>query len=447
MPSTTILNCSRWIFCQLRHGFLTFTLLICSAFPSITALADELKVDEVQRLIDAYTRKHPAAVVAAKIIRPAGDLFVTSGEFIPDEVVSPDKSGTERSDTQKPNDKPARSADEHSLFALASVTKTFTGVLLALLAEKQVLSLGDPAVDYLPQAWKLPSEHQAGSERKISLMELATHSSGLPVQPPDIVSFARQHHTENNPYSLYDHKALEQSLPGVKLSHPMGKKYLYSNLGMGLLGHALANATNAATFESALQTHLLEPLELHETRVHLIPEMQTRRVPTFNQQGIAAPTWSFATLEACGGLHSSIHDLTRWVKAHFPPPKDTENPNTDESLLPQRHSSPEISAAFANSLKSHFPKDPDPLSKKLQMGLGWHLTTIPLPKNTTPDNPKNEHRPSMKRIAFHAGATTASRSFVALDTEHRVGVILLANVPHSLDDIGIQLMQRLLTHE
>lgn len=447
MPSTTILTCRDWSFCRLRHRFLTFTLWICSALTSISAFADELKVDEVQRLIDAYTRKHPTAVVAAKIIRPAGDLFVTSGEFIPEGVFPPDKSATERSDKQKPNDKPARSADEHSLFALASVTKTFTGVLLALLAEKQVLSLGDPASDYLPQAWKLPSEHQAGIERKISLVELATHSSGLPVQPPDIASFARQHQTENNPYSLYDHKALEQSLSGVKLSHPIGEKYLYSNLGMGLLGHALADATKAADFESALRTHLLDPLELHETRFHLTPEMQTRRVPTFNQQGIAAPTWSFATLEACGGLHSSIHDLTRWVKAHWPPPDDAEKPLAGQKSQSQQHASAEISAAFANSLKTHFPKQPDPLSTKLQMGLGWHLITIPLPKNTTADNHKNEHRPRMKRIAFHAGATTASRSFVALDAEQRVGVILLANVPHSLDQIGIQMMQQLLTHE
>lgn len=391
---------ARWLVC-LSLGVLAGGL-------SCEAQAEVLTKGDLQAEIDGYAKRHRKAVVVARVLRPDGDLFVSAGEF--------EREG----ELQAP--------DENSVFAIASVTKTFTAGLLAVLASKNMLQLDDPASMYLPEKWRLPDEKRDAGTRQITLRELATHHSGLPVQPPTIAIFALSRLTPGNPYSQFNGDELAKTMKSLPLENAVGTKYVYSNLGTGLLGHALAGAAKEESYESALRKHVLEPLELNDTVIRVPEEMRVRVMPTFNSVGDRAPSWGFATLEACGGLRSTCHDLTRWVRFHWGEPGDPLN------------------GVLATTLEPQFPQPVKPHSRELVMGLGWHLIALPedpAPEKEAAPTAEPPEKPVVRRVAFHNGATTAGRSFIAFDAKKKVGVVLLANVPHSLDKIGMRLIKRL----
>jgi D-alanyl-D-alanine-carboxypeptidase/D-alanyl-D-alanine-endopeptidase len=72
--------------------------------------------------------------------------------------------------------------DGDTIFEVGSVTKVFTAVILADMVQRQEVALGDPASKYLPVGVTLPER----GGRQITLLDLATHTSGLPPDPPDL---------------------------------------------------------------------------------------------------------------------------------------------------------------------------------------------------------------------------------------------------------------------
>jgi CubicO group peptidase (beta-lactamase class C family) len=72
--------------------------------------------------------------------------------------------------------------DAHSLFEIGSITKTFTSVALALMSADGTVRLDQPVTDLLPRGAVVPS--RAG--RQIRLVDLATHTSGLPRMPDNL---------------------------------------------------------------------------------------------------------------------------------------------------------------------------------------------------------------------------------------------------------------------
>src|SRR4051812_4330295 len=116
-----------------------------------------------------------------------------------------------------------------TVFEIGSVTKTFTTLLLQDMVERGEMSFDDPAAKYLPGTVKLP----ARGNKQITLLDLATHTSGLPRDVQNIASGNR-----DNPFD-YTSKQLYTFLAGYSLTNDPGAKFTYSNLGMGLLGHVL----------------------------------------------------------------------------------------------------------------------------------------------------------------------------------------------------------------
>ena len=139
-----------------------------------------------------------------------------------------------------------------TVFEIGSISKVFTGVLLAALVVEGKVRLDDPAQKYLPENLKLPRR----DNRDITLLHLATHTSSLPGEPPDIIPFAEAHKSPLDPYGAYRLPDLGKSLLAVTLDCPIGSKFAYSNLGTGLLGHALVNAAGAKNYEDLLARRL-----------------------------------------------------------------------------------------------------------------------------------------------------------------------------------------------
>jgi CubicO group peptidase (beta-lactamase class C family) len=158
-----------------------------------------------------------------------------------------------------------RVPDGATIFEIGSITKIFTGTLLADQVLCGAMRLDDPVQKYLPNDLIVPRR----DERAISLLHLATHTSSLPVQPPSIGLFALASKDPANPYAEYDEAALRRTLATLKLARPIGSRFEYSNLGAGLLGHALAHAAKTKSYEELLVQRLAKPLALADTRLRL----------------------------------------------------------------------------------------------------------------------------------------------------------------------------------
>ncbi|HEX3107684.1 MAG TPA: serine hydrolase, partial [Thermoanaerobaculia bacterium] len=143
-------------------------------------------------------------------------------------VIDPSGRRTVAYTSTKTAEKPV---DANTVFEIGSVTKVFTSLLLADAVQRGEVALTDPVSKYLPPGVKVPERNG----KKITLVDLATHTSGLPRMPTNF-------HPKDpgNPYADYTVAQLYEFLSSYELTRDPGSQYEYSNLGGGLLGHVLA---------------------------------------------------------------------------------------------------------------------------------------------------------------------------------------------------------------
>lgn len=120
--------------------------------------------------------------------------------------------------------------DADTVYEIGSISKVFTGILLADMVRKGIVKLDDPVQKYLPEGVKMPIL----DGKTITLEHLVTHTSGLPRMPDNFMPA-----DPANPFADYSESQMYKFLEGHKLRRPPGQ-YEYSNYGMGLLGHFLA---------------------------------------------------------------------------------------------------------------------------------------------------------------------------------------------------------------
>ncbi len=292
--------------------------------------------------------------------------------------------------------------DGDTVFELGSVTKAYTGDLLAVLERDGVVKLDDPANNHLPAELRLPRR----GDRPMTLLDLTTHRSGLPVQPPLIGFRALFAGDSANPYAHYDRGKLAKDLSDLWPARDPGEKYEYSNLGAGILGHALAHAAKADSYEDALVRHVLTPLGLADTRITLTPAQRRRFPPSYTTNGEPTAHWDFACLEACGALRSTAHDQLAFLAAHLGLTPTPLAPALQAALRPRR----------------------DADTPRWKIGLGWHI------------GPLRRDGPT---VVWHNGVTYGSRSFVGFIPDARIGVVVLSNTGHSVDDLAINVLRKL----
>ena len=203
-----------------------------------------------------------------------------------------------------------RAPDARTLFEVGSVTKVFTGTLLADAEARGELKLADPVNAHLPPDLRLPGANGA----KATLADLATHRSGLPRMPGGLVSALLANDAEN-PYADLTRARLAAFVREVKVGEP-GKNENYSNFGAGVAGHALVRASKLADFDALVRERLAKPLKLADTAEALTGEQRSRLAVGF-AKGEVTPHWDFATLPGCGALRSTADDLLTFARAQW----------------------------------------------------------------------------------------------------------------------------------
>ena len=287
----------------------------------------------------------------------------------------------------------ARPLAASSVFEIGSITKSFTGVVLADMVRRGQVKLDDPVAKYLPAEVSVPSRNG----RQITLLDLATHMSGLPrfptgYEPPDPA----------NPYAQYAAEHLHAFLSRYELEHDPGAKFEYSNLGMGLLGHALARAAGADSFQTLVAERVLRPLSMSMTaygRPAAIAPWMTRG---HNQEGEVASYFDIAVLAGGGGLNSNVTDLMTYLEA-----------NIGEPTSPLEH-------AMRDAHRGYQAPRPG-----MGVGLGWMMTK----------------RGALNLVGSRGGSAGYS-TFIAFDPDTRAGVVVLANSSgfEYADKIGRELL-------
>lgn len=197
--------------------------------------------------------------------------------------------------------------NENTIFEIGSITKLFTALLLADMANHGEVRLDEPVAELLPAGTRVPSRNG----KTISLRDLASHYSGLPRIPTNL---GREDHPDD-PYARYTADALYEFLATHELIRTPGDSFEYSNLGVGLLGHALVLRANAVDYESLIRSRILDPLRMNDTVV-AIPSRLVDNVASGHDDSFdPVPNWNFGVLAAAGAFRSNVSDLLRFMDA------------------------------------------------------------------------------------------------------------------------------------
>lgn len=189
-----------------------------------------------------------------------------------------------------------RRPGEDSRYQIGSITKPFTYLLLAEMVEAGQLSYETTLSELLGDDFEFAN----AAVGDITLLELATHTSGLPRLPANLGAASMV-----NPYADYDEAALLEALRSARQGQPLGHGYAYSNFGAGLLGYLLGRADGRG-YQQALTERVLEPLALAETSFE-----GGEAVATGFSGGEATTPWTFQSLAGAGALWSTSSDLMR----------------------------------------------------------------------------------------------------------------------------------------
>ena len=287
----------------------------------------------------------------------------------------------------------ARPIDANSVFEIGSITKTFTAAILADMVAKGEVKLDDPVSKYLPASARIPSR----DGRQITLVDLATQSSGLPGMPTNF-----KPKDVANPYADYTEQMAFDFLSSYELKRDIGAKYEYSNLGMGLLGIALSHRAGT-TYEELVKRRVLDPLGMTDTRITLTRSMRERLALGHDPAGNVVSNWDIPGLAGAGALRSTVNDMLKYLAANMEPSRGP------------------LGATLAGThIKRH-----DAGSPNLNLGLAWHILTTPFATD----------------IVWHNGGTAGYRTFTGFDPVRHVGVVVLTNSGIGADDIGFHIVE------
>jgi len=232
-------------------------------------------------------------------------------------VIGVEQRGTRRMLTYGP-------VKEDSIFEIGSISKTFTALMLAQMVVQHKVKLDEPVRELLPPGTVAKPE---GAE--ITLLDLATQQSGLPPMPDNFHPADAQ-----DPYADYRPPNLYEFIAKHGVSKPADARFNYSNLGLGLLGQALANRAGVS-YPELLKALVTGPLGLSDTGVKLSPEQEKRFVQGHGPGHQPAHAWNLDALAGAGAIRSTASDMLTYLEAQLHP--DRMPPGTLGSALAMCH--------------------------------------------------------------------------------------------------------------
>ena len=274
-------------------------------------------------------------------------------------------------------------AQPDSIYEIGSITKTFTGLILSQMVLQGKVRLDQPVRELLPAGTVAKPNGE-----EIELVDLSTQHSGLPRMP------ANFNPADNaNPYADYGTAALYSYMSQHGVAKPSHAPFLYSNLGVGLLGQALANRAGTS-YEDLLEEEITRPLGMTETVVTMRPDLRPRFIVGHDASHQPVSAWDLTALAGAGAIRSSAQDMLTYLDANLHP----------EKYVATR--SPESQSMAAALTQAHEPRAQAWPGGRI--GLGWF------------------YDPGAQ-MYWHSGGTGGYTSYAMFNRQADYAVIVLSN--------------------
>lgn len=287
--------------------------------------------------------------------------------------------------------------DASTLFEIGSITKAFTGVLLADMHLRGEVSLEDPLSRYVA------SPRPAWRHREPTLLELATHRSGLPNTPKQMsrreLAYALGLR-RSDPWRAVTDADYTRLVSCESPRRAPGGRMRYSSLGIGLLGDALA-ARAGTSYEDLLRERILGPLGMSATAITVPRERSPKLIGGHSRRGRPRPPIQ-DLMPAAGSLRSSAGDMLRFLTACLSPPPEPPGPALVLAQQPRAR-----------------------IRQRLEIGLCWMIFSPP----------------RAPKVVWHNGGTWGFRSFAGFAPEPATAAILMSNTARSVDRVGFTLIK------
>ncbi|MEL6673729.1 MAG: serine hydrolase domain-containing protein [Bacteroidota bacterium] len=295
--------------------------------------------EQAEAHLARFVQQHPNIdAVSAAIVTPSGNLTLHAGSLL---------------NGQPPHDE--------TLYEIASITKTFTGLLLAHALVEGRIDLDDDIREHLPAAYA------ASVPEGITFRHLATHRSGLPLFfPHKEALFASPPNWDTLPFEINRLQAgltkaqFFACLDEFELQVKPGESTLYSNAGTNLAGYLLESIYDQS-FEQLLTNKLLEPLQMSHTTISLAKADKRLLAKGYNENRIKMPFRVEKQMNAEGGIISNVEDMMQYLIYHL---------NSDAAVVQQAHASllNEPSIPYHQGLFWHHKKGKDGQEILYQLG-------------------------------------------------------------------------------
>ncbi len=200
--------------------------------------------------------------------------------------------------------------DEHSVFRVASNTKTVTATSLMMLQEASMLSLDDPLLLYIPEFTS--ASGIAGDLEDVTLRRMTAHYAGLTTEHPA---------TDWNAPAFPDMQTMLDRIDEVEVVIPLDSQWKYSNMAYGFLGEVISRLSGQP-YERFVQSEILAPLGMSETTFDNRVVTEANRVAGYSQPAPGsdslrvAPYSDLKGVASAGQMMTNVADLAKWL-AHI----------------------------------------------------------------------------------------------------------------------------------
>jgi CubicO group peptidase (beta-lactamase class C family) len=231
----------------------------------------------------------------------------------------------------------------------------------------------------------------------MTLKDLSNHTSAIPRMPSNFESTVLD---PKDPYINYSVGDLYSFLKHLQLTREPGEKYEYSNAAVGLLGVILQKIYHSG-YEELIVKYICDPLGMKDTRVSIRKNDSLLVAKGYDDKGVYNGPWNLPPAFAgAGSIRSTARDMLKYADANAG--KATGSLGKAMQLT-------------HDTTFSSFP---------ITIGLGWHYV-----------------QPGDKKFLFHGGGTGGYRTYLAIDTQKDIAVIIFSNCTIGADEAGNALMK------
>ena len=288
----------------------------------------------------------------------------------------------------------AEPIDTHTVFRLASLSKSFAGTMTGLLVNDGVIRWDSRVTDYLPE-FRLQNEY---ATQRLTVADVLSHRVGL-------VHNTYDRDLEGN----VDYRTLTQKLAFAPTSCLPGDCYGYQNIAFSLIGDVVFAATGTF-YPQEIERRLFKPLGMNDASLGLegIEASPRWAKPHVRGRGgwlSLAPKPNYYRVAPAAGVNASIADMAQWLLAHGGHRPDV----LPAPLLATLHA-PLVSTP--GERRGSWRRD---RVSAASYALGWRVYDY-----------------AGHQVVFHAGAVQGYRGLMALMPERDLGIAILWNSESSL---------------